>query len=158
MAQNGWIVKTTTDQGDAARSAEWARTTYAAMNVYVNTYKRTIRAGGFAIDVYVVTAKRKDAVKAAKAERAAAKAARIARRTPPTEGEIGSFTAASLDPSARPDHNRDEDCDVDPATDLCRACGVHHGDPCVECGGRGFHKPGCSESDETIAAAAAVRQ
>lgn len=36
-------------------------------------------------------------------------------------------------------HERDEHCDVDPETDLCRACGVHHDEPCGHCGGRGFH-------------------
>jgi hypothetical protein len=44
-------------------------------------------------------------------------------------------------------HTKDEDCDVDPMTGCCRTCGVLHGDPCPECGGRGFHTPGCSESD-----------
>ncbi len=27
-------------------------------------------------------------------------------------------------------------------------CGVWHGDPCQECEGRGFHREGCSLSDE----------
>jgi hypothetical protein len=38
-------------------------------------------------------------------------------------------------------HTKDEECDVDPATDLCRGCGVHHGEPCPVCAGRGFHTP-----------------
>lgn len=41
-------------------------------------------------------------------------------------------------------HERDEDCDLDPLTDMCRGCGVFHGDPCPRCGGRGFHQGGCS--------------
>lgn len=42
-------------------------------------------------------------------------------------------------------HTDDLDCDVDPETDTCRECGVHHGDPCPYCGGRGFCDPTCSE-------------
>lgn len=38
-----------------------------------------------------------------------------------------------------PIHTTDEQCDVDPATDCCRVCGVYHGDPCADCGGTGFH-------------------
>jgi hypothetical protein len=38
------------------------------------------------------------------------------------------------------DHTRDERCDVDPDTFECRGCHVLHGDPCFDCGGRGFHK------------------
>jgi hypothetical protein len=45
----------------------------------------------------------------------------------------------------RPEHERDDQCDVDPETDECRGCGVVHGDPCRQCGGRGFHREGCSE-------------
>lgn len=41
-------------------------------------------------------------------------------------------------------HERDEDCDVDPVTATCRGCGVWHGEPCAACGGRGFHRDGCS--------------
>lgn len=37
-------------------------------------------------------------------------------------------------------HSRDSDCTLD-ATDTCTACGVYHGDPCPDCGGRGFHAP-----------------
>jgi DNA-directed RNA polymerase subunit RPC12/RpoP len=60
-----------------------------------------------------------------------------------------STAVASVDeeppaPSGPP-HEKDEDCDVDPSTDLCRACSVHHGAPCHLCGGRGFHKPVCPE-------------
>jgi len=44
------------------------------------------------------------------------------------------------------EHERDADCEVDPRTDSCRACGVYHGDPCPACGGRGFHVPDCSEA------------
>ena len=41
-------------------------------------------------------------------------------------------------------HSVDGDCSVDPVTDTCRGCGVHHGNPCPECTGRAFHRPGCS--------------
>ena len=37
-------------------------------------------------------------------------------------------------------HTQDSDCSVDPVTDLCTVCGVHHGEPCEHCGGRGFHR------------------
>ena len=41
-------------------------------------------------------------------------------------------------------HSQDSDCTVDPATDLCVGCGVHHGEVCEHCGGRGFHRDDCS--------------
>ena len=41
------------------------------------------------------------------------------------------------------EHSIDAHCDVDPETDLCRICGVHHGDPCIDCDGRAFHLPNC---------------
>lgn len=44
-------------------------------------------------------------------------------------------------------HTQDEDCQVDPNTDLCVVCGVHHWDPCVTCGGRGFHREDCPERE-----------
>jgi hypothetical protein len=44
-------------------------------------------------------------------------------------------------------HTSDEQCTVDPQTDLCSECGVDHSATCRECSGRGFHKPGCSLSD-----------
>jgi hypothetical protein len=42
----------------------------------------------------------------------------------------------------RPNHEKDSDCTVG-ADDMCTACGVHHGDPCGACGGRGFHAVDC---------------
>ena len=45
------------------------------------------------------------------------------------------------------DHNHDDDCILGP-DDCCTECGVYHGDPCDECGGRGFHRDGCSEIEE----------
>ncbi len=42
------------------------------------------------------------------------------------------------------EHIQDSDCTLD-STDTCIACGVYHGEPCTRCGGRGFHKAGCSE-------------
>lgn len=41
-------------------------------------------------------------------------------------------------------HTDDAHCTVGP-DDFCTGCGVHHGDPCGVCGGRGFHVEGCSE-------------
>ena len=41
-------------------------------------------------------------------------------------------------------HLRDEHCDVDPRTDLCRVCRVIHGDPCSSCGQRAYHLFRCS--------------
>ena len=47
-------------------------------------------------------------------------------------------------------HRCDADCapylDTD---DQCVVCGVSHTGDCLECGGRGFHAPGCSDNDET---------
>lgn len=39
-------------------------------------------------------------------------------------------------------HTQDTDCTLDDHG-LCIFCGALHGEPCVYCGGRGFHKPGC---------------
>lgn len=41
-------------------------------------------------------------------------------------------------------HSKDSDCTLD-EHGLCIDCGVGHGDPCDECGGRGFHTDDCSE-------------
>jgi hypothetical protein len=47
----------------------------------------------------------------------------------------------------RPNHTKDEDCDVDPKTSTCRVCGVGHMEPrCVDCGKLAFHADGCPES------------
>jgi len=40
-------------------------------------------------------------------------------------------------------HTRDEQCDVDSATDCCRVCGVEHGEPVPCCGKRAFHAEDC---------------
>lgn len=40
-------------------------------------------------------------------------------------------------------HDKDEDCTIDENTELCVGCGVYHGDLCVRCSGRGFHKENC---------------
>lgn len=47
----------------------------------------------------------------------------------------------------RPNHEKDEDCDVG-EDGTCRGCGVSHVDLCGVCGGRGFHREGCSEIEE----------
>ena len=43
-----------------------------------------------------------------------------------------------------PIHESDAECTLD-EDDCCEVCGVMHGDPCEECGGRGYHAAGCSE-------------
>lgn len=40
-------------------------------------------------------------------------------------------------------HLQDSDCSVNPQTQLCSYCGVLHGEPCVHCGARAYHRPGC---------------
>ena len=40
-------------------------------------------------------------------------------------------------------HTADWECTVG-VDGLCEECGVLHGEPCEECGGRGFHGDGCS--------------
>jgi len=39
-------------------------------------------------------------------------------------------------------HTEDADCTLD-ANGECTICHVLHGDPCMDCGGRGFHKRDC---------------
>jgi hypothetical protein len=41
-------------------------------------------------------------------------------------------------------HNEDADCTLD-VSDSCTVCRVFHGDPCPDCGGRGFHKETCKK-------------
>lgn len=41
------------------------------------------------------------------------------------------------------DHTEDAHCTVDTETNECRICHVFHGDPCQDCGGRGYHNQGC---------------
>lgn len=48
-------------------------------------------------------------------------------------------------------HTQDSHCDVDEETDICHGCGVHHGDPCPDCGFRGFHHPACATVNEESA-------
>ena len=45
-----------------------------------------------------------------------------------------------------PEHNTDADCTLDD-TNSCIICGVYHGEPCIECGGRGFHNGNCKAND-----------
>jgi len=40
-------------------------------------------------------------------------------------------------------HTQDSDCVVDPSTGCCVGCGVHHGEPCDDCGERAFHLRDC---------------
>lgn len=46
-------------------------------------------------------------------------------------------------------HVVNSDCDVDPASNSCRLCGVDHGGDCRYCGPGGFHAFGCADSDDT---------
>ena len=70
----------------------------------------------------------------------------IERMRKDTEGEGGEM---ETDASGR--HEDDTDCapflPPDDGTEVqtCPLCGVGHGDPCVRCGGRGFHNPGCGQ-------------
>ena len=43
-------------------------------------------------------------------------------------------------------HVADEECTVG-KNGTCDTCGVSHGEPCATCGGRGFHKQTCTESE-----------
>jgi hypothetical protein len=61
----------------------------------------------------------------------------------------GLTEIAGVTEKLTPHHMKDEDCSVDPSTNLCTVCGVEHGEACPVCGGRGFHKEGCAESDAT---------
>lgn len=40
-------------------------------------------------------------------------------------------------------HHQDADCALTLKADTCTVCGVIHGEPCLACGGRGFHRPTC---------------
>lgn len=40
------------------------------------------------------------------------------------------------------DHTTDTDCTLD-ANDSCVECSTYHGDPCPDCGGRGYHAGEC---------------
>lgn len=58
---------------------------------------------------------------------------------------VQSFTVA-VGPELDFGHCADADCDIDPRTDTCRICQVHHGEPCGYCGGRAFHTQTCEET------------
>lgn len=52
-----------------------------------------------------------------------------------------AVNAAGKAPRAQ--HTKDSDCTVDLETLCCTICGVDHSGECLDCGGRGFHKPEC---------------
>lgn len=62
----------------------------------------------------------------------------------PHVAEYRCARCASEVEADRADHTDDAHCTVGP-DDFCTGCGVHHGDPCGVCGGRGFHAEGCPE-------------
>ncbi len=47
-----------------------------------------------------------------------------------------------------PRHRTDADCTL--IEDCCVGCGVLHGEPCPQCGGRGFHTDGCAALDAPV--------
>ncbi len=47
-----------------------------------------------------------------------------------------------------PMHHTDDDCTV--LNGECIVCHVTHGDPCVSCGGRGFHADDCADNETEI--------
>jgi hypothetical protein len=55
-------------------------------------------------------------------------------------------------------HHHDTDCTISPADDCCAGCGVYHGDPCEDCGGRGFHESACPQLLPEFAAADRVQR
>jgi hypothetical protein len=66
------------------------------------------------------------------------------------EGELANvmdLPTAGQDGGEIPEHSKDSDCIVDPRTDLCTVCGVMHGEPCPDCGGKGFHTSACTGSN-----------
>lgn len=65
---------------------------------------------------------------------------------------VVSDATGPLCPScARDSHQHDADCaPYLRADDTCGVCGVSHGPECWECGGRGYHRPGCSEIEEPV--------
>lgn len=46
-------------------------------------------------------------------------------------------------PNKMTQHTKELDCTLDDNMS-CKICGAYHGDPCPECGTRGFHKSDCS--------------
>lgn len=63
-------------------------------------------------------------------------------------GEINSYWNDVLPWMEK--HETDADCIVSPDTEMCVLCGVHHGDPCPTCNGKGFHAPQCPDSDANL--------
>ena len=49
-------------------------------------------------------------------------------------------------------HDKDADCTPD-AVGICTTCSVWHGEPCLECGARAYHKAGCRYLEAVQAAA-----
>ena len=50
--------------------------------------------------------------------------------------------------AAKLDHDCDADCAGWIFEKTCVVCGAYHGDPCPDCGGRGYHALDCSHVDE----------
>jgi hypothetical protein len=55
----------------------------------------------------------------------------------------------TVDTRAGREHACDADCaDWLDETNTCTVCGTYHGDPCPDCGGRGYHSADCNHVDE----------
>jgi len=65
------------------------------------------------------------------------------RRIEKQHRDVMATVGSTYDPDGST-HHHDSHCNVDAETQACTVCGVHHGDPCSECGGRGFHMLSCS--------------
>ena len=58
----------------------------------------------------------------------------------------------ALFPQSPKEHASDVDCagHIDRKTGECRVCHVYHGDPCRDCGGRGFHRTDCEQMQSAV--------
>lgn len=74
-----------------------------------------------------------------------------------SDPNLGIFKAVDQLEQAE-EHSQDSDCceSIDIQTDTCTVCHVYHGDPCLDCGARAYHKPTCprlSQDDNRVFAA-----
>jgi hypothetical protein len=58
---------------------------------------------------------------------------------------VGRFSSARAAWTAlMTTHADDDDCTLGPDGETCAVCGASHASSCSECGGRAFHRKGCS--------------